>query len=580
MSSPRKRKSAVVASGMAGLAIAAGLVLTPHAATPSHALDVPGAGDVIGMIEKVHTAYERCKVNEAAGLDCYATDQQTLTQVHKMLSEFVAQYNKDQQRNSAALQAIIDNQKDAQMQASLESVKADIATTHVGLNMYDSLVDCMTVAAGGPGGTCTTTDQFGGEHHGQPATQATLDQQVKLLIANSKSEVTGGTRGYRLSADDFVQRMSGDSINPYKGRGVLHSAMEVMENTEVKRQGLLPGSHLTLFPASYVNALGNQMYSLIDLEEGYFTARIAAAQLDHDTTLSNDLDYLAKNGRTKGSTVLSLDQQRFVYGFPVARDPQHPDWSPENPLPANVAFYKGPNSGAVELINHGSMGWQAARGQQLPTTKQVENLAKDMANDPGAGRWSLLAKSDPQVLAAPTRSHPSWEPARGDVWTSNRPVWVGEGHAPQVGRFDKHITFWKDTRTGEDRRNDGPMQAKFPVVALNAPDSNGFSGSMTERPVPVNVYDDAGFVDRNNAKMAHEVKEEAYWKINNWDICVKFDTVKTQYSAPAFEHYTYNMGPENIGFGNWVDHQAYDAGAQSQVLEITSVSSDGLLSAY
>lgn len=567
MPSTRNKKKVALVGGLAGLIATAGLTAAPHATAPSQAFELPGIGEVIGAIETAHSIYDRCEANKEAGLDCFMSDAKKLAQIHKMLSDFVDQYNKDQKSNSAALQAIIDNQKDAQMQAALESVKADIATTHVGLNIYDSFVDCMSAVANG-NATCSTVDQFGADRGPQPANQESIAREAKLLIANSKSEFAGGTRGYLLQPDDFVQRIGGESMNPYQGRGVLHSVAEVAENQEAKRQGLLPGSRLRFFPAAYINSLGTQISSFIDLEEGYFTARIAAAKLDNNTTLAGDLQNLAQNGRTKGSQVLSLAQQKKAYGFP--------GWSPNRQFAPTFAFYRGPNSGAVELINEGSKEGRAAQSPSLPTADQVEKLATDMDTDPAGGRWSVLQKADPQVLLAPTRYHPDWEPAKGDLWTAERPVWSGYGRAPRSHKGVHYLSWIKDTRTG-DRINNSPMQAKLRIMALNPIDSDGFDGHTLSAPVPVNVYDDASFVDRNNEKMAHEVKEgysNAAWRIN-----VNFQKVPTRYSAPAFEHYTYEMGPENLGWGNWLDHTAYDANSQSQVLLIHSVAQEGMLSA-
>ena len=61
---------------------------------------------------------------------------------------------------------------------------------------------------------------------------------------------------------------------------------------EIARQQIKSGTRLTYFPAEYVNAVGEQVNALTQLEAYYFNSRITAAQMEGNKEWGDTLDRL------------------------------------------------------------------------------------------------------------------------------------------------------------------------------------------------------------------------------------------------------------------------------------------------
>lgn len=557
----KKLAQAGAAGGLAAAVLTAGLVTTPHA----HADiidDIPWSkvGTALEIANAVHAEYDLCTANWKNGLPCGQSTARTVADTYGALQGFIAQYNADRERTAASLDQIIKNQKDAAVKAEAEQVQADLNTTYVGMNIYDSFLDCFNQNAnGGENATCEAVDQFGASRGQVPATPAQVKQEADLLVAVTKNKPTDRSAGFGLTVSDFMQRIGGKSTNPYKGTGLLHAVMDQRETVEGQRQGLLAGHHLQFFPADYVNGLGLSINEIVKEEEAYFTVRIAAVGLDSSlspeqrTTDAGDLLHIAEHG--DGKRVLSLEQQYDTYTFP--------NWNPDNQLRANQSYYRGPNSGVHLLTADGNTTFplngsvpEAPTGgdapgrvtfNQLPTEDELESLAKDMATDPSGATYQKLSKVNPVDLP-PLKSTPNQEPATGRLWSKPREVFVGKTRPTRfVNSFE---TLWGQDGRGKEYRYPDTL-TWLPVRSLQKPHSDPriSEGSYLRQPVAVDFFANPDYIAEMNKKSTRKMHSYGASKYPDFDY--SWPTVNTQYSAPVFDHWSHYWS-KHSGWGSWL----------------------------
>ena len=151
---------------------------------------------------------------------------------------------------------------------------------------------------------------------------------------------------------------------------------------------------------------------MVALEENHFTTRIIASKFAGDTTLANDLEDLATNGRPDNSPILSVLQQYKSFTFP--------GWSPDKPMPATDAFIAGPEVGVIRISNRGTTA-DSVTTADTPTPDQVQSLASDLATS--GTTYSKLSEVYPDALPAAQGQQGQGNPDQvGRIWTKPQEI--------------------------------------------------------------------------------------------------------------------------------------------------------------
>ena len=424
----------VLASGSVFAATAPSNAATPAATaarTAKLGVPVPGAGDVIGIGKGLFDAFMLCEDNRAAGLPCTQSTAKTVSQMYAMLASFTARYDEDQKRTRESFDQIINLQHDANVKNEYNLVRNDLETTYVGLQLLKSYGDCTTKFVSGTSEACMKVNKFGVvDEDGQAATAENIGKIRDAIIAND--EGVDGSIGFKgQDAPSFAQHVGGRSADdPYSQTmegGLLPALLSQAEAAEVHNQGLTPGAHLTYFPSSFVNKMGDTTQAVTQLEEGYFSVRVAASQMKGKHEDAKALTSLALSGRGSGSPVLSISQQRKSFQFP--------GWTPDTKLADNQAYFIGKKSGGVMLTNEGnSNGGSAPTAKNLPTTKQLQDFGSDFGSS--YVKLQKLHPAELPVLNDQAFGNPN---AVARLWSAPQPTWKAAMQSDDK-RFDGACT--------------------------------------------------------------------------------------------------------------------------------------------
>lgn len=422
---PRKQRKnrSRLASPIVGAALlasaATGMVASPASASePAKANKAPGIGEIFSVGETIFNAVDHCLTNEGNNIDCLQSDSETLGQIHQKVGQiydkldaFTKQYAVDVKHTNASFAAIYKAQTEEYVRSQWRDVQSDMETSHLGLRLYDSYLDCLTKATSGvPNQKCKTVDKFGNERGNQVADLQTVYNIQQEMIKNEEPDRTGAG-GYKLRPTDFVQRMSGTSLNPYDSASVMSAVLKDKQAQLRQDQGITVGTKVNFYPAAFVNGLGEEENRLIELQRSYFANRIIVAQMMGDEELADDLAALAEHGRNDSSRVLSLGQQAQTFLFP--------NWTPDNQLNQLQAYFIGPK-GAWLLTNHGNHA-EADTKLNLPTAEQIKQMA-DAVGEAGT-TWDNIGRTGlrgiPTSLPETGRGNPD---AAARFWAAPQPI--------------------------------------------------------------------------------------------------------------------------------------------------------------
>lgn len=488
------------------------LAADPRAHTDAAKLgiELPGPGAVIDAAKTIYDKVEHCRSNQAAGLPCMQSTDETVNQIYVMLRDFTAKYDKDQERARASFDEVIKNQKDAAVQAEWREVAGDLETAHVAIQLLNSYAECAQVVASDKTGDCTKIDELGNTvPGGQPATLDTLTKIQNDIIAQDNGS-RDNVGGYKISPTYFAQRIGGSNAkNPYAAQGLMHAVLAYEEALEVSRQGLTPGTKLSYYPSSYVNEVGQEISAIAAQETGYFAARIAAAKMNGRTDFAESLERLATVGRADTSPVLSIQAQQNLFTFP--------GWSLGKQLAANQAYFVGKKTGAVLLTNLGdSSSAPKPENAGLPTNKQLSAFGEDFGADYVKTQklYSKELPAIPEQLAGNAGKKDMNAVAR--IWSAPQKTWDATAHF-RVGNVVDHdtifpmgcslnrsyptaagcaaITSTEAIVYGDTIRMKGP-KGNFVEVTVPA-------GAVMERPLPVTIYPQATDVEKGWGYQGH-----------------------------------------------------------------------------
>lgn len=392
-----------------------------------------GVGSVIGYVDQAYKAYQVADCIFSAKMsftDCVikmGSDSKSIDDVYnevKKLSDefnkFEKQYKVDHQSVMAALTEIASDQKNLALATQVAQIHDDTERAHVGVIMMRALIDCSANMLAPDAGVqrCAIVDQYGKTIRTEPANTDTLHEVQRRFVskyfdgngndlfakeATVYSQILGGRPSYAGEHDPA-------KLDPIRQTGVLARTVDKFNSEEVLRQGFNMGTKLTVFPASYVNRLGQSVNQLIDEESGYYLSRIFAAQLAGQDELAQSLSSLADEGRDDSSPVLSLAQQRQVYLFP--------DWSPRNQLEPNQYLLSGERSGAIKVTVKQSA--ELVDNDSLPTEAQVTKLADDMGFAGNNANFDKLTAGDPEAFPAIAKQLPGNASAVARYYTRSR----------------------------------------------------------------------------------------------------------------------------------------------------------------
>lgn len=480
---------AVVGGTTVAISVPSQAATTSVASTAKLGLPTPGPGDVINGAKAIYDAVKQCDSNQAAGLPCFQSTGQTVNEIYTMMKDFTAKYDVDQARTQQSFDVVIANQKNEQVRAEWQAVRADFETSHVGMQLLESYADCARVYTSDEDDTCMKVDSLGNvEPDGQRATTETLSR-IQSDIAFNDSGLRNNVGGYTLSPADLAQRIGGkDAGNPYAGDGLLHAILDREQTSEAVRQKLTPGTALSYYPSAYVNRVGEEVTAITTEETGYFAARVAASTMNGDTSFAAALSKLANSGRPTSSPVLSIEAQREAHVFP--------GWTPETQLSENQSYFVGEKTGAVLLKNHGdTTSAPSAEAKDLPTAKELNDFGSDFG-----ARYTKYQALNPTELPAigdqlAGNAGKSGGTGVARLWSAASPTWdVSLRHKAEVSGDHLGATYSLNCLTSDDmlRESCPPIVsdqvASAPVTGLGSKiRMKGENGKTVEVAIPADA---------------------------------------------------------------------------------------------
>lgn len=568
MSATRSKKT--IAGTLAAVALSGAAMATLPGLTHPAKADI-GPGDVIGAASTIWSQTSLCMENLDNGLPCTQSTAASVSQIHNMMSTFIKQYEKDRVRTMKSFDVVVANQKDAAVRQSWESVRADLETSHVGMNIYNSFLDCVDVAAHADPNkpaTCSKVNRFGVKVGTQEATPQAIMAGRDMLIANETRDNTTGVGGYALSPTDLMQRLGGGTMNPYENRSVLGAIVDRDRAAEVARQGDAVGSKLFFAPASYVNEVGNTVTNIADSEQAYFAVRVVAASMRDDKGFASDLQDLAANGRDDSSPILSIDSQRKTFTFP--------DWTPDHQLAANQAIL-ATSEGPVLTQNLGTSNEPTTKAP-LPSPQLMETISRDMANNGGYAKY--------------VQKYPEAMPAVDKIGQLTVPRTDGSRNLESQRVDDTVARWWSSPITvfggtiqprsayGFTLPHDASMKDESPFHVFSQNPIPKVENSQQERSVPIEMYKNDSYLNNVRNYMNGDpyprrlrLGGQEYWmtRVTNSFSMPTADLFPI-YDGEAWARSQYN---NTYGYGNWIKFN----GVSAANVSVEPLAAEGLASA-